>query len=213
LRRVHLTPAMGVSLAALVVAASGGAYAAVTGSSGAIVACVHQKGGGLYIARKCARHDKRLKWSVTGPRGPAGRDGAIGPAGLVGPKGNTGAPGPFPGVLPRGITVRGNWVAGSSVGNTGTAYASISFGFAFASAPTFNYVPGPASVPAGCSGGTSGNPTAQPGNLCLYLTGWALNTIGATPADSNAWGALFAVKPINSSLAFGGQGTWAATSP
>jgi hypothetical protein len=209
LRRVHLTPAMGVSLAALVVAASGGAYAAVTGSLGAIVACVHQKGGGLYIARKCARHDKRLKWSVTGPQGPAGRDGAIGPAGLVGPKGDTGAPGPFPGVLPRGITVRGNWAGGSTA--KGTAYESISFGFTFASAPTFHHVFGPGPAPAGCSGGTNGNPTAQPGNLCLYSAGWTLNEPAVAPTATNAWGALYTVSSAFEPFADGG--TWAATSP
>ncbi len=204
---------MGVSLAALVIAASGGAYAAATGSSGAIVACVHQKGGGLYIARKCARHDKGLKLSVTGPQGPAGRDGAIGPvgpAGPAGPKGDTGAPGPFPGVLPRGITVRGNWAGGSSA--AGTAYESISFGFTFASAPTFHYVPGPVSVPPGCSGGTNVNPTAQPGNLCLYSAGWAANTPGAALTGSNAWGALFTVSSSGSGF-FADGGTWAATSP
>jgi hypothetical protein len=58
---------MGVALAALTVAASGGAYAAATGSSRAIVACVHHQGGGLYVARRCARKDRSLKWSVTGP--------------------------------------------------------------------------------------------------------------------------------------------------
>jgi hypothetical protein len=200
---------MGVSLAALIVAASGGAYAAATGSSGAIVACAHQNGGGLYIARKCARHDKGLKWSVTGPQGPAGRDGAIGPAGLAGPRGDTGAPGPFPGVLPRGITVRGDWAGGSSV--AGTAYESISFGFPFASAPTFHYVSGPVSVPAGCSGGTNENPTAQPGNLCLYSAGWSLNTPAVVVTASNAWGALFTVS--SGSAPFADGGTWAATSP
>jgi len=67
LRRLHLTPAMGVALAALTLAASGGAYAAATGSSRAISACVHHQGGGLYVARRCARKDRSLKWGVTGP--------------------------------------------------------------------------------------------------------------------------------------------------
>ena len=217
---MHLTPALGVAVVALVVAASAGAYAAATGSSGTIVACVGHKGGGLYIARTCARGDRVLKWSVTGPQGPAGKDGAAGTAGkdgaagTAGPKGDTGAlglPGPFPGVLPTGITVRGNWAGGASVG--GTAYESISFGFTFASAPTFHYVPGPASVPAGCSGGTAGNPTAQPGNLCLYSQGWAWNTPGpVVTGAANAEGTLFTVSS-SSNAAFADGGTWAATSP
>jgi hypothetical protein len=60
------SPSMGVALAALALAASGGAYAATTGSSGTIVACVHHSGGGLYVAHKCARHDSHLTWNVAG---------------------------------------------------------------------------------------------------------------------------------------------------
>jgi hypothetical protein len=85
---------MGVSLAALVVAASGGAYAAVTASQATIVACVHNKGGGLYSAQKCARRDKRLTWNVIGPVGPAGGQGPAGAQGSAGAKGSAGAQGP-----------------------------------------------------------------------------------------------------------------------
>lgn len=67
------TPSMGVALIALIAAVSGGAYAATAAkSSKTISACVHHSGGGLYVARKCASHDKRLKWNVTGPRGAQG---------------------------------------------------------------------------------------------------------------------------------------------
>jgi len=231
---------MGVSLAALFVAASGGAYAAATGSSAAIAACVHQKGGVLYIARKCALHDRLVSWNVTGPQGPAGKDGAAGPAGKdgsaaavgakgatgpagakgdtgpAGAKGATGPAGPFPTVLPSGITVRGSWAAGgpSPGGAGGTAYGSISFGFAFASAPTFHYVPGPVSVPAGCSGGSNVNPTAQRGNLCLYSNGFPVNTNGPVVVGAaSAWGTLFTVSSINPTFLFADGGTWAATSP
>jgi len=210
-----------VCLAALVVAVSGGAYAAAAGSPGAIVACVHHSGGGLYIARTCAGHDRLLKWSVAGPQGPAGKDGATGPAGPAGPKGDTGpagpkgdagsAGGPSSGVLPSGVTVRGNWAGGSSTG--GTAFESISFGSTFASAPTFHYVAGPASVPAGCTGGTSANPTAQPGNLCVYSVGFRVNTPGAVVTGApNTAGTLFTVSS-SSNAAFSDGGTWAATSP
>ena len=94
---------MGVSVAALVLAASGGAYAAVAGSSRTVSACVHHTGGGLYVAHKCARHDKRLQWAVTGPQGRAGKNGATGqpgqpgqpgPTGPIGATGLTGPPGP-----------------------------------------------------------------------------------------------------------------------
>jgi hypothetical protein len=66
-----LTPSMGVALAALVLAVSGGGtYAFAAGSQGQISACVHHKGGGLYISGKCRGHDKRLSWNVTGQQGP-----------------------------------------------------------------------------------------------------------------------------------------------
>ena len=220
MRRVHLTPAMGVALAALFVAVSGGAYAATTRSSATIAACVHRQSGGLYVARKCALHDTRLSWNTTGPQGPAGTNGKDGGAAAVGPKGDTGPAGPkgdagpagpFPSVLPSGITVRGSWAAGAAT--AGKAYGSISFGFTFASAPTFHYVGGPASVPAGCAGGSSSNPTAQPGNLCLYSNGFPLNTKGAAVTGAaTAEGTLYTVSSINNTF-FADGGSWAATSP
>jgi hypothetical protein len=107
--------------------------------------------------------------------------------------------------------VRGNWAGGSSA--SGTAYESISFGFTFASPPTFHYVAGPGSVPAGCAGGTSANPTAQPGNLCLYSNGFPQNTAGAVVTGAaNAWGTLFTVSSEKPGIFFDG-GSWAATSP
>lgn len=214
MREVHVSPALGVSIAALVLAASGGAYAATSGSSGSIVACVHHKGGGLYVAHKCVSHDKRLQWNVAGPTGPAGRDGSSGPPGPAGNIGETGPPGSsgtFPGVLPKGVTLRGNWAGGSSA--AGTAYESISFGFAFASPPTFNYVRGSLSVPAGCAGGTNLNPTAEPGNLCLYSNGFPSNTSGpVVTGAANAWGTLFTLSS-ETAKGFADGGTWAATSP
>jgi hypothetical protein len=76
-RRLHLTPSMGVAFVALVAAASGGAYAAVSASSGSIAACARHTGGVLYLAARCAKHDERLRWAITGP---PGHDGAQGPA-------------------------------------------------------------------------------------------------------------------------------------
>jgi hypothetical protein len=88
------TPLMGVALAALVLAASGGAYAAASNGSKTITACEKHKIGTLYVAVKCARDDKRLRWSVTGPRGASGRRGATGASGPKGTSGATGSQGP-----------------------------------------------------------------------------------------------------------------------
>ncbi len=58
----------------------GGAFAIAAGSGGWISACVHHKGGGLYLGQ-CAKHDKKLFWNVTGPAGRPGTTGASGPQG------------------------------------------------------------------------------------------------------------------------------------
>jgi hypothetical protein len=51
----------------LILTASGAAYETSNdSSSGTIVACVHHKGGGLYVASKCAPHDGRLALKVGG---------------------------------------------------------------------------------------------------------------------------------------------------
>jgi hypothetical protein len=137
--------------------------------------------------------------------------GVTGATGSRGAPGGQGPPGPFPGVLPRGITLRGEWIGASS--SPGTVYGSISFAFTFASPPIFVYAGDPA--PAGCTGGTSSNPTAEPGYLCVYSYGTLFsNTSGAvaygSPTDA---GAAFMVSSNNNTLGFGDDGTWAATSP
>lgn len=91
---------MAVAVLALVVAGSGGAYAAASGSSAAIAACQQRHGGGVYVAKRCRTGDKRLTWSVAGPRGATGARGATGPRGATGsagPAGATGATGPATG--------------------------------------------------------------------------------------------------------------------
>jgi hypothetical protein len=92
LKHVHFTPALVVALAALVLAVSGASYAA-TQSPGTITGCVHHKGGGLYVARKCARHDRRLTWSAMGTSGKPGTTGAAGTPGAPGGPGTPGMPG------------------------------------------------------------------------------------------------------------------------
>jgi hypothetical protein len=90
-------PAIALGVIALVIAASGGALAASGG--GSITACVHKNSGGLYRASRCAKHDRKLTWSVAGPRGGVGPAGPQGPeaprgdVGATGPKGETGATG------------------------------------------------------------------------------------------------------------------------
>lgn len=84
----RFTPSMGVALAALVLAVSGGgAYAFAATPGGQISACVHHKGGGLYLAGKCRHHDKRMNWNMAGRQGEPGLTGAQGQPGQTGPQG------------------------------------------------------------------------------------------------------------------------------
>jgi hypothetical protein len=70
-----------VALGVLLLLVAGGSFALGSAGSKTIHACVHRRGGGLYIAKKCAKHDKALSWNQVGPSGPAGVAGPSGPAG------------------------------------------------------------------------------------------------------------------------------------
>jgi hypothetical protein len=72
----------------------GGAYALAKSSGGTITVCVSHKGGALYKAKKCAKHDKKLRWNARGPAGPKGSTGARGAQGAQGAPGSIGPQGP-----------------------------------------------------------------------------------------------------------------------
>jgi len=77
------------------------------------------------------------------PPGPAG------PAGSTGPTGPTGPPGPYPDTLASGKTVRGAFNMGGTAASAGSlANTSISFIYAFATAPTVRIVLQGAAAPA-----------------------------------------------------------------
>ena len=147
--------AVGVGIVVLLV--SGGGYAIASGGGGGrINACVHKAGGGLYVAKKCGRHNTKLSWNKVGPTGAAGATGAAGSAGSVGPTGPSGPQGP-------GAT-KIVYDATGSASPTPTAIGAI----------------GPYSMTATCSG--SGGTTA----VELFLTGPSgrvdgLIVNGATP--------------------------------
>jgi hypothetical protein len=83
-----------LAVSSLAAAAAGAAFAADSRSASNVVsACVHVRGGVLYVARKCAGHDRRVTWGATGPVGAPGAPGAIGPPGPPGAQGVPGAPG------------------------------------------------------------------------------------------------------------------------
>jgi hypothetical protein len=159
---------MGVVCVVLALAVSGGAIAVASGSSSQIAACVHRGGGGLYMAKRCAGRDRRLRWNITGPQGPRGSRGA---AGTLGAPGLQGPPGPVTGAAPSGLTMTGLFYLDGYAGSTGGEVGSaISFPFKLAAAPTVVEVPyvGTNPDPAHCSG-TTDSPSAAPGYLCVYV--------------------------------------------
>jgi hypothetical protein len=97
--RLRLRPWMGVAVAALVLGSAGAAYAVTSTQTKTISACAHHRGGVLYLAHRCKRHDRRLKWNVAGPRGPRGPRGL---RGATGARGAAGAVGPTFGVVSGG---------------------------------------------------------------------------------------------------------------
>jgi hypothetical protein len=87
----HNAVPLALGVIAVVIAAAGGAYAANSG--GTITVCVHHNGGGLYEARKCAKHDANLSWNAQGPPGQPGTPGLQGPRGPQGSPGTNGTNG------------------------------------------------------------------------------------------------------------------------
>jgi hypothetical protein len=93
------SPALVVSLIALVAAVSGLAIAAVPDSRGRIAACYSKKTGSVRLLVKgggCPRGLTLIRWNQRGPAGVAGSPGAPGTAGergLQGEQGNQGVQG------------------------------------------------------------------------------------------------------------------------
>jgi hypothetical protein len=126
LARRRPSPALAVALAALVVAAAGGAMAAIPAGDGTIQACYSKIGGGLRVIdpdsnnvfmRRCNGTESALSFSQRGPQGiqgiqgiqgvpgPPGTNGTNGTNGTDGKDGAQGPPGPA--TLPRVVTAQG----------------------------------------------------------------------------------------------------------
>jgi hypothetical protein len=57
--------------AAVLMILGGGAYALGSSSAGTMTVCVSHKGGALYKAKRCAKHDQKLRLNEQGARGPS----------------------------------------------------------------------------------------------------------------------------------------------
>jgi hypothetical protein len=166
---------------------------------------------------------KDFRGSVRGPRGPAGPRGATGATGAKGDKGekgdkgDQGDPGPFPGDLPAGKTIRGHYsIYDRATGAGEYQYADISFGFRLAAPPAIHYIKNGSAAPPECPG-TVAVPEAAAGHLCVYES----STITNSGTDRNAWTPIssqtgrFGASVYTNSAAAGLYytfGTWAVTS-
>ena len=167
------SPALVVACLALTVALGGTSYAAVTLPRNS-VGTPQLKRNAVNSAKvknfSLLRADFKRGQVPAGPRGLQGLPGATGATGAPGAKGDQGVPGPFPGTLPAGKTIRGVWVALDHASAANEEHqVAISYGFQLASAPVLHHIKAGIPPPAECPG-TGANPQAQPGHLCLFET-------------------------------------------
>lgn len=210
-----------VAIVALFVALGGSSYAALALPKNSVgsrqlkknsVTSVKVKAGSLLASDFKASQRKQLQ-GPDGKQGPAGEQGVPGPQGA---QGDTGPAGPFPdGAIPAGQTIRGTY---GVRGESGSAYAAVSFGFRLASEPVSHFIPFGGTPPAGCPG-TVASPEAQTGHLCVYE---ALQQNRDTASVNNPVtgslgaareGALIIVSHTGDPGQLFSRGTWAVTSP
>jgi len=218
-RRPILTYSNVVSSLALFAALGGSTWAATSrlvSSSGTINGCVSSRGTLTIVkpGRRCPRHTTPISFSQ---RGPAGAPGPQGPPGQSGPQG------PLPGTLPSGHTLFG---AFSSVGFTSEpssqhfSYTAVSFPAPLAAAPVAHFMFKEQAPTTECPGSPA-EPTAAPGNLCVYESGQSSD---ATPTidepghpgtqGASRFGFLVADAPgFKGDFSFGAWGSWAVTAP
>jgi len=215
-------PGVTIGVIALVVALTGGAYAASGGLTG------KQKKETEKIAKKVA--GKPGAAGPTGPQGPAGAKGDSGAAGAAGEgaagkdgekgekgeKGNEGSPWTAGGTLPPGATETGTW------GGNGTgAEVGIPISFAIPLAGEISsahtHFQGKADFAGACQGSLGGSlkePKAKPGELCVY-TGEQNATLTSilTPNFGTEEGAGKSGAVLNFNMPSGGYafGSYAVT--
>jgi len=205
--------AMWVACVALVMAATGGAFAA-TGliGSGQVR---NNSLTGLDIKDRSVRL-KDLRASdvakLRGRPGPQGIKGAQGAQGAQGP------PGPFVDTLPSGKSLKGAYaMIGHGTGRTGEG---ISFGIPLSSAPTAHYIDVGEQPPSQCPG-TAAAPAAAPGHLCIYeaqnvgpvnVPSFEDPITSATGSTTRSFG-IAVVGNSGTAGDYRATGSWAVTAP
>lgn len=87
------SPALVIAVIALLVAASGSAYAVGRATGETISACQNKKTGVLAVKKRCSPNETPISWSEVGPQGPQGAPGGAGPQGPAGAQGPAGVAG------------------------------------------------------------------------------------------------------------------------
>jgi hypothetical protein len=177
-RRLRVRPATVVACLALVLAMTGGAYAAgryvITSTkqiSPKVLKALQGKAGASGVAGPAGPAGQaggQGPQGVKGEAGPAGPTGAQGPAGPQGPEGPAGQTG-FTETLPAGKTLKGEWsISEHAAGGTEPVGTTVSFGIPLSKAPAPHYIKvGTTALPAGCTGSLT-DPGAEEGNLCVF---------------------------------------------
>jgi Collagen triple helix repeat (20 copies) len=238
LRRHFGIPGM-IAVFALVFAMLGGAYAAQQ-KQGFVVTKLSQ-------IKPSVRNQLKGNAGPKGDPGPkgdagaAGAAGAQGPQGPQGPKGDPGSPWTIGGVVPSGQTLVGSWSAENEWAtpeNNAQQFfrVPISFSIPLSAAPTVRlfsesifftvtsagvfepYVEPDAeeAFEAVCPG-SADSPSADPGNLCLYLdqatktgTGYSLQKLATATPPPHTYGWSLPLTLEKESIV---EGSWAVTAP
>src|SRR5215204_664015 len=143
-------------------------------------------------------------------QGPQGVQGA---KGEPGPQGDAGTPGPFPGVLPSGTTMRGAYALLDVAPNAGyLARDSVSFGLSLPkeTAPMVKaHFIALGGADPNCPG-TAAQPDAAPGHICVFED-VASNRTSVT-INAHTYGAVMTTASVAPGD-FRTTGSWAVTAP
>ena len=176
-----------------------------------------------------------------GPQGPVGLRGEAGAPGVAGkegpagtgkegPAGKEGSPWTAGGTLPSGKTEQGQWAISGSAAEHEIRYVAVSYPIPLSVEPVAHLIgPGEgagelkeaSAIKSGECGGTVAEPSAGPGNLCIFakvftnLTGFPFNAV--QNAETGSPGAGKAGAYLNlitlEAGAASGFGTWVVTAP
>ena len=218
---VLITRGRAATLAAAATLALAALLAAPHADAATIYACFKKRTGAFHIVGKrstCRRGERKLSWNTVGPSGANGLNGANGINGASGVNGVTG----FTSTLPTGKTEEGIYAVTRTANSSGLpAWAGVSFVIPLAAPiPVANVslIPPGGGLTLACPG-TSKNPQAASGHLCVYEAA-NFNTSGplvfnpdteSGEEGAGPFGFVVRFHPTVSTMDWGGYGTWAVT--